>query len=90
MVGASTSSGSRPQPVPRPGDVVYLLTEIAGGGRIHEIGARGLVVHAGEDSLTVDLGTASRAETVSCSVGQVRSGSPGRKRTAGEARYRAA
>jgi len=83
MDGASTTSGS--QPLPRPGDVVYLLTEVDAGGRIHEIGARALVVHAGEGGLVVDLGTPAQNETASCATGHVRRGARQRARAV---RYR--
>ncbi len=48
-----------------PGDVVYLLTEIRTGDRIHEIGTRARVVAAAAATLTLELG-APDPGTVSC------------------------
>ena len=47
---------------PVPGEVVYLVGEIAVGGQIFEIGARALVTDAREDELAIELG----GETVAC------------------------
>ena len=53
-----------PTPI-APGDVVYLLTEVTAGDRIHEIGTSARVAAADAAALTLELGGADPV-TVSC------------------------
>jgi hypothetical protein len=46
------------------GDVVHLTTELRGAGRIHEIGARALVVTATRGELELEVG----GDVVACSA----------------------
>jgi hypothetical protein len=54
----------------QPAQVVYLLAEVQAGGRIHEIGSRAYVLHAGADELTLELG-GSQPEVVHCTPAHV-------------------
>ncbi len=52
---------------PEPGEVVYLVSEVVGAGRIFEIGTRALVLDVTTDALVVEVG----GDMLSCGAEQV-------------------
>ena len=63
-------STAAPGPRLEAGEIVYLQTEVPAVGRIHEIGARALVLDVAGDELTLQLGDLE-PQIVSCTPAQV-------------------